>query len=195
MGKVLSHMTMSLDVFIADPKDNPGEIFEWYAAGDVTIPTPNKDITFKVDEASAKMLRDLTASAGALVSGRRLFDIASGWGDHHPMGTPVVVVTHRPPADAAQKWPRTTFVDGVKAAIAKAQAIAGDKDVLIASPNITQQALDLDLVDEVGISVTPVLFGEGIPYFSKLAHGHLMLEDPVVAQGRRAVHLRYPVRH
>jgi hypothetical protein len=39
-----------------------------------------------------------------------------------------------------------------------------------------------------------VLFGEGIPYFAKLNRGHLMLEDPVVVQGRRALHLRYAVR-
>jgi hypothetical protein len=38
-----------------------------------------------------------------------------------------------------------------------------------------------------------VLFGEGIPYFSTLAGGHLLLGDPVVIQGRRALHLRYPV--
>lgn len=194
MGKVLSHMTMSLDGFIADPKDNPGELFEWYEVGDVTIPTPNKDVTFKVDEASAKMLRGLTGGSGALVAGRRLFDIAKGWGDHHPVGAPVVVVTHHPPADAAEKFPRTTFVDGVKAAIAKAKEIAGDKDVTISSPSIIQQALDLGLVDEVCISLAPVLFGEGIPYFSKLSRGHQLFEDPVVTQGSRALHLRYPVR-
>jgi hypothetical protein len=38
------------------------------------------------------------------------------------------------------------------------------------------------------------LFGEGISYFGTLAGGHLMLEDPVVVQGHRALHLRYPVR-
>jgi dihydrofolate reductase len=194
MGKVLSHMTMSLDGFIADSKDNPGELFEWYETGDVTMPTPNKDVTFKVDEASARVLRSLTGSSGALVVGRRLFDIAKGWDDHHPAGAPVVVVTHKPPADAAENFPRTTFVDGVEAAIAKAKEIAGDKDVNIASPSIIQQALDLGLVDEVCISLAPVLFGEGISYFSKLAGGHQMLEDPVVTEGSRALHLRYPVR-
>ena len=74
------------------------------------------------------------------------------------------------------------------------EEIAGDKNVTIASANIVQQALDLGLVDEVCVSLVPVLFGEGIPYFGKLAGGHLMLEDPVVVQGRRALHLRYPVR-
>ena len=104
------------------------------------------------------------------------------------------MVTHTAPADAAERWPRTTFVDGVEAAIAKAREIAGDKDVTIASANVIQQALDLDLVDEVCVSLVPVLFGEGISYFSKLTRGHLLLEDPVVVQGRRALHLRYPVR-
>jgi dihydrofolate reductase len=60
---------------------------------------------------------------------------------------------------------------------------------------VTQQALALGLVDEVGVSLVPVLFGEGIPYFSKLDGAHLLLDDPIVVQGRRALHLRYPVRH
>ena len=104
------------------------------------------------------------------------------------------MVTHRPPADAAEKWPRTTFVDGVEAAITRALEIADGKDVTIASANVIQQALDLGLVDEVCVSLVPVLFGEGIPYFSKLDRGHLMLDDPTVVQGRRALHLRYRVR-
>jgi hypothetical protein len=50
------------------------------------------------------------------------------------------------------------------------------------------------LVDEVCVSLVPVLFGEGIPYFTKLDRGHQLLDDPIVLQGRRALHLRYPVR-
>jgi hypothetical protein len=46
-------------------------------------------------------------------------------------------------------------------------------------------------VDEVCVSLVPVPFGEGIPYFAHLG-GHQLLEDPVVVQGRRALHLRYP---
>jgi dihydrofolate reductase len=194
LGKIFSHMTMSLDGYIADPHDDVGELFEWYGAGDVNVPTPNKDISFQVDEASAEMLRELTDNVGALIAGRRLFDIANGWSDNHPAGAPVVVVTHHPPVDAAEKWPRTSFVDGVESAIARAREIAGEKDVTIASAKVIQQALNLGLVDEVCISLVPVLFGEGIPYFSKLQHGHLLLDDPIVIEGRRALHLRYPVR-
>jgi dihydrofolate reductase len=194
MGKVLTHMTMSLDGFIADPTDNPGELFDWYEAGEVSVPSANENIEFNVDEASSETLQDLSENSGALVSGRRLFDIADGWNDSHPAGMAVVVVTHDPPADAAERWPKTAFADGVEAGIAKAKEIAGDRNVTIASPNIINQALELGLVDEVCVSLVPVLFGEGIPYFAKLARGHVMLEDPVVVQGRRALHLRYPVR-
>jgi dihydrofolate reductase len=140
------------------------------------------------------VLGELTKDVGALVAGRRLFDIADGWNDSHPAGAPVVVVTHSPPADAGERWPRTSFVDGVEAAIARAREIAGDKNVTIASANVIQQALDLGLVDEVCVSLVPVLFGEGVPYFAKLDRGHLLLEDPVVVQGHRALHLRYAVR-
>ena len=187
-------MTMSLDGYIAEPDDQIGELFEWYEAGDVSVPSSNEDVAFDVDEASAEMLRELTEGCGALVSGRRLFDITNGWGDSHPAGAAVVVVTHHAPADAAERWPKTTFVDAVEPAIATAREIAGDKDVVIASPDIIRQALDLGLVDEVCVSLVPVLFGEGIPYFSKLDRGHLLLEDPVITPGRRALHLRYPVR-
>jgi dihydrofolate reductase len=194
MGKIFSHMTMSLDGFIAQPDDQPGELFDWYEAGDVIVPTPNEDISFKVDDASAEVLRYLTEDTGALIAGRHLFDIADGWNDKHPAGAPVVVVTHRPPADAGERWPTTSFVDGVEAGIDRAKQIAGGKNINIASANVTQQALALGLVDEVCVSLVPVLYGEGIPYFSKLDGGHLLLDDPIVVQGRRALHLRYPVR-
>ena len=194
MAKVLTHMTMSLDGYIAQPDDLPAELFDWYGAGDVAVPSANDDVTFQVDEAGAEMLQALTGGVGALVAGRRLFDVADGWGDSHPAGSPVVVVTHAPPPDAAERWPRTTFVDGVGPAITTAKEIAGGKDVTLMSANVIQQALDLGLVDELCISLVPVLFGEGIPHFGALAGGHLLLDDPVVVPGRRAVHLRYPVR-
>ena len=194
MGTVVAQASMSLDGYIAQPDDGIGELFEWYEAGDVAVDNPNETVRFAVDDASATVLRDLTEKVGALIAGRRLFDIAGGWGDKHPAGSPVVVVTHYPPEDAAERWPTTTFVDGVEAAVERARELAGDKDVTIASANVTQQALALGLLDEVCVSLVPVLFGEGIPYFSALKGGHQLLEDPIVVPGRRAVHLRYPVR-
>lgn len=193
MGKVYSHMTMSLDGYIADPDDGCEELFGWYSAGEVTVPTAGDGPPFQVDEGSAGLLREVLANTGALVGGRRLFDITRGWGDHHPTGAPVVVVTHTPPADTS-RWPRTTFVDDIRAAIATAQSFAQDKDVSIASASIAAQALDLGLLDGVSISLVPVLLGSGIPYFANLTAGPYRFDDPVVIPGRRATHLTYTVR-
>ena len=76
MSKVITHMTMSLDGFIADPDDGIDELFGWYGAGDVSLSTANEDISFSVDSDSAELLKSYMGGAvGALVSGRRLFDI------------------------------------------------------------------------------------------------------------------------
>ena len=83
-----------------------------------------------------------------------------------------------------------TDVDGVEAAISTARETPAVKDVTIASTNDTQQALDLGQVDEVCVSLVPVLFGAGVPYFSRLDRGHLLLDDPAMVHGRRALRLR-----
>src|SRR5262245_23915751 len=195
MTKVLTHMCMSLDGFVAQLDDNPAELFDWYWSGEVVVRSAQEAMTFSVDAASAEMLQELTSGCGALVAGRRLFDLTDGWGDNHPAGAPVVVGTHRPrPADAAERFPRTTFTGSVEEGIAAAKELAGEQFVTIASADIIQQALNLGLVDEVCVSQAPVLFGTGIRYFGELVGGHVMLEDPVVVQGTRALHLRYPVR-
>lgn len=142
MAKVLTHMCMSLDGFIAQLDDNPAELFDWYWSGDVVVPSAQEGMSFSVDAASAPMLQELISGCGALIAGRRLFDQTDGWGDNHPAGAPVVVVTHRPPPDdAAERFPRTTFTGSVEEAIATAKGIAGDKFVTIASADIIQQAL------------------------------------------------------
>jgi dihydrofolate reductase len=134
MAKVLTQMCMSLDGFIAQPDDNPAELFDWYWIGDVVVPSAQEGMTFSVDAASALMLQELTSGCGALVAGWRLFDQTDGWGDNHPAGAPVVVVTHRPPPDdAAERFPRTSFTGSVEEGIATAKEIAGDKFVTIAS--------------------------------------------------------------
>ena len=192
---MLTHMCMSLDGFVAQPDDNPAELFDWYWGGDVVVQSAQESMSFSVDAASAPMLQDLTSGCGALIAGRRLFDLTDGWGDNHPAGAPVVVVTHRPPPeDAAVRFPRTTFTGSVDEAIVAAKQIADHKFVTIASASIIRQAINLGLVDELFISQIPVLFGTGIRYFGDLVGGHVMLEDPVVVQGTRALHLRYPVR-
>lgn len=195
MTKVIANMSMSLDGFIADPSDGIEHVFGWYFNGDVAVPTAAEWLTFQTSEASANHLRDSFNNIGALVSGRRLFDTAGGWGGNHPVGVPVFVVTHSVP----DGWPREdapfTFVtDGIESALSQAKAVAGEKVVAVGSANIAQQCLDAGLLDEIHVDLVPVLLGEGIPFFEKLSGAPVELEGPRVVEGIGVTHLSYRVR-
>jgi dihydrofolate reductase len=99
----------------------------------------------------------------------------------------------RPPPDAG-RWQTIPFAGSVESGIAAAREMAGDQDVTIASASIAAQAVDLGLLDEVMISLVPVLLGQGIPYFANLARAPHRFSDPVIIPGRRVTHLRYRVR-
>jgi dihydrofolate reductase len=195
MGKVTAALSMSLDGFIAAPDDTVPHIFDWYENGEVRFEWPGNDMVSNVTPASAAYLRDGVESAGALVVGRRLFDITDGWAGHHPVGVPVFVVSHRGPDGWSHDPSLTTFVtDGVASAIEQAQAVAGDKDIGMAGPDVAMQALDLGLLDEIAVELVPVLLGDGIPFFTKLTNAPVLLENPTVIEGDRVTHLTYKVR-
>jgi dihydrofolate reductase len=192
VSKVVANMSMSLDGFIADPSDGIDQLFGWMGSGDVETPTAVEWATFKTSAASAEYMRDSMAGVGALITGRHLFDVANGWGGTHPVGCPVVVVTHEPPAD----WPHTetfTFVDGVEKAVQLARDIAGEKNVVVASAKIAQQCLDLGLLDNITVDLVPVLLGEGVRWFENLAKSPVRLSDPRVIEGAGVTHLAYDV--
>jgi dihydrofolate reductase len=194
MTKVVTEMSMSLDGFIADPSDGVEHLFGWYGNGPVEVPTADPRWTFHTSEASAAHLRAAFASVGALVCGRRIFDHTQGWGGNHPLGVPVFVVSHTVPVG----WPRPdapfTFVaDGVESAIDQARAVAGEKTVAVASANVVQQGLNLGLLDEITVSLVPVLLGEGIPFFAHLSSVPVKLEGPRVVEGTGVTHLTYRV--
>jgi dihydrofolate reductase len=138
------------------------------------------------------------SSIGALVCGRTLFDVTDGWQGRHSLDVPVVVVTHRVPTAwiaAHPDAPFTFVTEGVAAAIAQAQALAGDRDVTVTGGTIARQCLDLGLLDEVAVDLVPVVMGEGNrPFFGKLAAEDVLLGDPTVCvPGDRVTHLVFPV--
>jgi dihydrofolate reductase len=195
MGKVTAGFSMSLDGFIADPNDGVDHIFDWYEEGNVRLEWPGNDMISNVTPTSAAYIRDIVESTGALVVGRRIFDITDGWGGHHPIGVPVFVVSHRGPDGWSHDDSLTSFVnDGVESAIAQAQAVAGDKAIGVAGPDIAQQCLNLGLLDEVVIELVPVLLGAGIPFFANLTTTPVLLENPTVIEDDRVTHLIYQVR-
>jgi dihydrofolate reductase len=126
--------------------------------------------------------------------GRHLFDLVNGWEGQPPVGDHVVVVSHRPKPEGWHAEASYHFVDGVTAAIAKAQDLAGDRTVSLNAGDVGSQILAAGLVDEVAMDVVPVVFGSGKRYFGNI-EGQYLLEDPhVVIQGDRVLHLRYKVR-
>jgi dihydrofolate reductase len=197
MSKVTTGASMSLDGYIAGPDESGfDKLFQWYGNGDVTRPTTHADMTWQMTQASIDHLDSYLESVGVFVVGRRLFDITSGWGGIHPLDKPIVVLSHsdRAPEGWTGDEPFTFVSEGIEAAIAKAQEIAGGKDVGLNGGTIASQALNAGLLDEVWVDLVPVLLGGGTPFFDGLTGGPVDLEGPVsITEGKAVTHLRYRV--
>ena len=196
MSKLVALMSMSLDGFVADPSDGVGEVFDWYAnSGDVEFNTGGSDpMKFKVSAPSAVHLRALWSELGAVLTGRRTFEVAEGWGGNHAWG-PAFVLTHQIPAG----WPRPDstvhFVtDGIESAVKQARAAAAGKSVGVHGADTIQQLLNAGLLDEIHIDVAALLLGSGVRLFDHLAGTPAVLGNPTVIAGVGVTHLRYPVR-
>jgi dihydrofolate reductase len=196
MSKLIAIMSMSLDGFIADANDGVAEVFDWYVnSGDVEFETGGSDpMTFKVSPPSAGHLRGLWSELGAVLTGRRTFDVAQGWGGNHAWG-PAFVLTHHVP----EGWPRSGatihFVtDGLESAVNQAKTAARGKSVGVHGADTIRQLLNANLLDELHIDLAAVLLGSGVRLFDGLAHTPAVLGDPTVIAGVGVTHLRYPVR-
>jgi dihydrofolate reductase len=194
MGKVSFNMSMSLDGYVAGPNDEVDSLFGWYFAGDTEFPFPSSNYTFKVSPASAALLEEVSKTVGAMITGRRNFDLANAWGGHPPLGVHHFVVTHHPAREWVKDGSPFTFVtDGVASAIQQAKAYAGEKDVVISSGAIMRQALEAGLLDELNIDLVPVLLGKGLRLFESLDSETIALEITQVVEGTGVTHLRYRV--
>jgi dihydrofolate reductase len=196
MAKVVALMSMSLDGYVADENGGVTEVFDWYYSGDVEVPTASatSDMTFRVSPPSAEHLTGLVAEIGAMLTGRRTFEAADGWGGQHPWDVPAFIVTHHVP----DGWPRPgstiQFVtDGIESAVARARSAAGPKSVGVHGAQTIQQCLDAGLLDEIHIDLAAVLLGAGVRLFDHLANTPVVLGDPRVVAGVGVTHLRYPV--
>jgi dihydrofolate reductase len=201
MGKVIFNMTMSLDGFVAGPNDSPenglgdgGEgLFNWYFNGDTDVFISEGTPPLKVSKQSAELMREAFSKLGAGIWGRRTFDIAHGWGGNPP-GSPAFIVTHNVPQEWVKEGSPFTFVtDGVESAIRQAKEVAGDKEVVICTPSILQQALKAGLVDEIYVDLAPILIGGGVSMFDHLGIGPVDLECMQVTQTPDVIHLAYRV--
>ena len=195
MSKVVAIMSMSLDGYVADAHGGVNEVFDWYSAGDVEIHTGGSDpMTFKVSEPSAEHLRGLASELGAMLTGRRTFDAAQGWGGNHAWG-PAFVLTHEIPAGGPRPDSTVHFVtDGIDSAVSQAKAGAAGKSVGVHGADAIQQCLNAGLLDEIHVDIAAVLLGSGVRLFDHLDGMPAVLGNPTVTAGVGVTHLRYPVR-
>jgi len=194
MAKTIVAQTMSLDGFIAAADDDVWPLFGWYTAGDTDLPIPGVPRSFKVSKASAELILREWGSIGAVVTGRRDFDVSEAWGGAPPFGVPTFIVTHQPPDEWTKPGSPFTFVtDGVESAVEQAKQAAQGKTVSIGGSHIIRQALMADLVDEIGIELAPILLGSGIRLFDNLDGKKIELAYTGVIEGTGVTHLRFRV--
>jgi dihydrofolate reductase len=204
MGKVVADITMSLDGFITGPGDRPGRglgergecLHNWVMGGPWRYDDEAR--RFAPADVDRGVLEQAMGSTGAGIIGRRMFDVAGGWGGNPPGGPNAryFVLTHSAPRDWADRISPFTFVtEGIDAALAQAQAVAGDKDVGIGGgANVIQQYLAAGLVDELRLHVAPVLLGQGRRLFGDLGNRTIELERTGVIESPYATHLFFTVR-
>jgi dihydrofolate reductase len=195
MGKVIVDLSVSLDGFIAGANDGRefplgegGEVLFAWMRGDGETPAGQ----WGTSEASRVVVDEWTSQAGAMISGRRTFDIAGGWAGGHPIDAPIFVLTHEAPTDG--EWsPRLEFVtEGLDRALELAQEAAGDKVVSVCGADVAQQLLRSGRVDEIQVSIAPVLLGSGVRLFDRI-EAPITLEQVRVIGSTNVAHLRYRV--
>jgi dihydrofolate reductase len=195
MPKVVADISMSLDGFVTGPDAGPeaglgrgGEpLHTWAVASS--------------DDVDADVLREATEASGAVIMGRRLFDVIDGphgWSDEMGYGAglaatpPFFVVTHAAP-DQVRLGLRFTFVtDGPAAAVEQARSAAGPKDVFVmGGGDVVRQCVELGLADELRIHLAPIVLGAGTPLFRGGARRELVQRS--VRPSSTATHLTYDV--
>jgi dihydrofolate reductase len=191
MTQVHFHISMSLDGFVTGPNegvgnplgDDDGRLHDWMFAART--------------DANAEVLDEVYARTGAILMGKRMFDVGvEPWGDPPPFERPVFVITHeaRDPMPMRGGTTYNFVTDGIEAGLEQARAAAGKKDVGIwGGANIMREYLKAGLLDEIQIHLIPILLGGGVRLFEQLGPQQIELEKTRVIDTPRATHLQYRV--
>src|SRR6476659_6329897 len=197
MTKVVAAITISLDGHITGPNDGSGRglgdggerLHYWVFGGPWSYEAQPSQPGAEATGADKEFLDDAMARAGAVVVGRGMYEAADAWGGQNPFGVPLFVVTHRP--EDAPTEGGFTFVDGLDEAIARARQAAGGKDISIGGgADVIRQALRAGHVDELAISIAPVILGSGKRLFDGFEQT-LNLEHVALLQSPFATHITY----
>jgi dihydrofolate reductase len=180
------YMSMSLDGFIAGPDDRAGQelgrdggrLFNW--------------LDDRMGDGPSGRVYGEAMATGAVISGRRTFELAGRWGGDHHDGVPIFVLTHH--LDDGDVLPGSAqFVTAVEECAAQARAAAGDRAVMVHGAGAAQSLLRAGLLDEMEIHLVPVLLGDGRRLFDALGPDHIELDLVRRLPARDVTHLRYRV--
>jgi dihydrofolate reductase len=190
VGKVVVSKSMSLDGFVAGP--NVGAEFPMGVGGlrlhDWFLNGPTSDT-------NATLQRESIAAFGAVILGKRTFDVGVDIWEDTPYPLPTFVLTHEPQPVRVAKSATFTFVtDGIESALEKANAAAGDKDVVLMGADVSAQYLRAGLVDEIQLVVVPVLLGSGTRLFDGIGDEPIELDSVLVTESAGVTHMRMRVR-
>jgi dihydrofolate reductase len=148
------------------------------------------------DEAGMELIQQEVARLGAVICGRRTYDMSiPHWGPDGPTGearVPLFVLSHGAPDDVPEGG-IYTFVGDLETALARAREAAGDKNVAVMGADVGRQCINAGVIDEISVHVVPVLFGSGTPLFGAGVDEHVTLELVSMTESRYATHLRYRV--
>jgi len=158
--RVRVYLAASLDGFIAGEDDD----LSW-------LPEPPYD-----DEPGpgAVTYEDFIAEVGALLMGRRTYDVVRGFDVPWPYGDrPVLVASRRELDEGAPDTVRR--VEGpVEELVVRARETAAGKDVYLDGGVLIRQACAAGLVDELVLTLAPVALGSGHPLFAGLERRYRM---------------------
>jgi len=162
-GCVRVYIACSLDGFIAGSDDD----LSWLPGSD------GRGSVAETRDADAVGYEDFMADVGALLMGRRTYDVVCSFGGGWPYGDrPVLVATHR---ELTPEVATVSKVDGTIAQMVAAALEAADgEDVYLDGGMLVRQALDADLVDELVVTIAPIILGEGQPLFAGVTRRHAM---------------------
>ncbi len=181
MAKVLFGMTMSLDGFVNDRHGDVGPLY------------PDLEALRKTE-----LLQESIRTTGAVLMGRRSYDMAAGDFTGYEFQVPIFVLTHHIPEKAAkgenEKLTFTFVTDGIENAVAKAKAAAGDKYVtVVGGAHTGGQLIKAGLLDELLVGIMPVLLGDGLRLFEHIGADQIKLERMSVIETLGVTYLRFRV--
>jgi dihydrofolate reductase len=194
MSMIGTAVSASLDGFIAGPSGGAADagLHNWLRDGDV----PSRVVpAFKMSRASAGFFDEGVEGTGAVIAGRRTYDVAEAWDGRGPIpGLPLFVVTHRVPEVVPSGDPPYIFVtDGIGTAADQARTAAGGQNIHVMGASIIQQCIRARLLDELVISLVPIVLGHGVRLLDGLDPGDVNLELGQVVDAPGVTHLTYRV--